>query len=213
MRVSAQRRFQRSSAGRRRLLPDHHAQRRALLDRGRLSQVGATARQSQGGSGGARHAHSLRWPTRDRRRVSCRQRQTQRARQCRGDRRFGSLQFAAASAAFGDRTGVAPAVARNRRDRRCSGRRRRSQRPFFRPHHFALQGTDHAQRCGAQLERKGLGTACTTHSRAAVISPSRRSLPDVSCARIPRRKRPTPNARLRCSRPTPSVENCIRSRA
>jgi len=36
MRVSAQRRFQRRGAGRRGLLPDHDAQRRALLDRGWL---------------------------------------------------------------------------------------------------------------------------------------------------------------------------------
>ena len=72
----------------------------------------------------------------------------------RGDRRFGRFQFAATAAAFGGWTGVAAPVARNRRDRRCSGRRRRSQRPFFRPHHFALQGADHAQRCGAHWSGK-----------------------------------------------------------
>ena len=54
-------------------------------------------------------------------------------------------------AAFGARPGVAPEIARHRRDRRCSGRRRRSQRPYFRPHHLALQGADYAQRRGAQL--------------------------------------------------------------
>ena len=45
MRLSAQRRLQRRGAGRRGLLPDHHAQRRARLDRGGLSQAGAVARQ------------------------------------------------------------------------------------------------------------------------------------------------------------------------
>ncbi len=39
-------------------LPDHHAQRRPLVDRGRLSQAGAAPRQSQGGTAGACHAHS-----------------------------------------------------------------------------------------------------------------------------------------------------------
>ncbi len=145
MRLSAQRRFQRAGAGRRGLLPDHDEQRRALLGRARLSQGGATARQSQGGVQGARHPHSVRRPARHRCRVSCRRRQTQRACQCRGDRRFGSVQFATTAAAFGAWPGVAPAIARHRRDRRCAGRRRRSQRPYFRPHHFAVQGPDHAQ--------------------------------------------------------------------
>ena len=80
----------------------------------------------------------FRWPARHRRRVSCRQRQTQRPRQCRGDRRVGRVQFAATVAAFGSWTGVAPAIAGHPGDRRCAGRRRRSQRPYFRPHHLAM---------------------------------------------------------------------------
>src|SRR5262245_23847720 len=72
------------------------------------------------------------------------------------DRRFGRLQFAATAAAFRRRTGVAARIARNRRDHPCAGRRRRSQRPYFRPHHVALQRHDHAQRCGAHVGRKTL---------------------------------------------------------
>ena len=45
-RLSAQRRFQRRQPGRRRLPPDDDAQRKALLDRGRLSAAGDAARQS-----------------------------------------------------------------------------------------------------------------------------------------------------------------------
>ena len=44
----AQRRLQRRDAGRRRLSPDHHAQRQALLDRGGLSASGDEAAQSAG---------------------------------------------------------------------------------------------------------------------------------------------------------------------
>ena len=70
-RLSAQRRFQRRDAGRRRLFPAHRAQRPALLDRGRLS----AARRASGAnltvvSGRARDAHSVRRQARDRRRVS-----------------------------------------------------------------------------------------------------------------------------------------------
>ena len=208
MRLSAQRRFQRAGAGRRGLLPDHHARRRALLGRARLSQGGAAARQSEGGFQGARHPHCLRRPARHRRRVSGRQRQTQRPRQCRGDRRVGRVQFAATVAAFGGRTGVAPAIAGHPGDRRRAGRRRRSQRPYFRPHHFALQGSDHAQRCGAQLERQA-------HPRLALHPhPPRLSRHPggvfrgflaraavVGNARIR-------NARFRCSPPAPSAANC-----
>ncbi len=49
-RPPAQRRFQRRDPGRRRLSPDDHAQRPALLDRGRLSAAGDEAAQSAGRS-------------------------------------------------------------------------------------------------------------------------------------------------------------------
>ncbi len=151
MRLSAQRRFQRRGAGRRGLLPDDNAQRHPLLDRGGLSQAGAPAAEPESRLGCACHPHRLRRPSRNRRRVSCRQRATQRQRQCRGDRRVGRIQFAAALAALRRRTGVASPVARNSDRRGCAGRRQRPQRPFLRPHHFALQGDDHRQQCDAQL--------------------------------------------------------------
>ena len=64
-----QRRFQRRGAGRRGLLPDHHAQGRARLDRGGLSQAGALARQSPRRVGRARLPRPVRRPARHRRRI------------------------------------------------------------------------------------------------------------------------------------------------
>jgi hypothetical protein len=93
--------------------------RRARLDRGRLSQVGAAAPESQGGAAGTRHAHYFRWPARDRRRMSCRPRQIRRARQCRGARRFGRFQFAATAAAFGGRSGLATLIKARTSNRAC----------------------------------------------------------------------------------------------
>src|SRR5262249_26669320 len=77
-----------------------------------------------------------------------------RRRQCRGDCRWRRVQFAATIAALWPRPSIAPSIPRYHRNRRCSGRRRRSQRPYFGPHHVALQGADHAQRCGTQLDRQ-----------------------------------------------------------
>ena len=51
----------------------------------------------------------------------------------------------------GRRPGGAPPVARHSGGRRCAGRRQRSQRPYLRPHHFALQRNDHGQQRDAQL--------------------------------------------------------------
>ena len=79
MRLSAQRRFQRRGAGRRGLLPDHHAQGRARLDRGGLSQAGALARQPARRLRRARLAHPVRRPPRHRRRISGRRRDAHRA--------------------------------------------------------------------------------------------------------------------------------------
>ena len=191
MRLSAQRRFQRRGAGRRGLLPDHHAQRRALLDRGGLSQAGAPARatctwcrrRSRRGScstAAARPASSISWAAR-------------RARA------HASAEVIVASGAFNSPqllqlSGLGPAdaaaIARHSGGRRHARRRRRAQRSLCRPHHPALQGADHAQRRGAQLAARRRGGAALRASRAAAISPSRRSRPAASCARIPSSETP-----------------------
>jgi hypothetical protein len=50
-------------------------------------------------------------------------------------------------------------------------------------------------------EAAGSGMVCTMCLRVVVISPCRRSLPDVSCAHIPLRQRPTRPARSPCFLP------------
>ena len=67
--LSAQRRLQRPRAGRRRLLPAHHAQRPSLFDRGGLSAPGDEARQSARHHQCADRAHHARRSSRHRRDV------------------------------------------------------------------------------------------------------------------------------------------------
>ena len=205
--------FNGAGAGRRGLLPDHDEQRRALLGRARLSQSGAAARQSQGGFQGARHPHCLRWPARHRCRVSCRQRQTQRARQCRGDRRFGRVQFAATAAAFGARPGVAAAIARHPVIADAPGvgddlNDHISGRIILRCKD-PITLNDAVRNLSGKLTH-GLHYVLTRRGYLAIPAVSSAVF---HCARFPHRQRPTRNARFRCSRPAPSVANCIRSRA
>ena len=118
--------FNGAEPGRRRLLPDHHAQaacarrpRPAYLKparrRGNLTVV----------SNALGHAHPVRRPPRHRRRIPGRRRDAHRARQRRGHRRVRRVQLAAASATVRARPGRSAALARHPGDRRPARRRRR----------------------------------------------------------------------------------------
>ena len=144
---------------------------RAVLDRDRLSQPGAPARQPDGRDATRTRRAFCSTAARGRRRVSASAVTRGAAqRQRRGDRRVGRVQLAATAAALGRRAGAAAAVARHRGRRGRAGRRREPQRSLRRPHHAALQGADHAQRRGAQLPGKRRGRPALRVSCATAFS-------------------------------------------
>ena len=104
-----QRRFQRRDAGRRRLPPDHHAQRQALLDRGRLSAPGdASGANLRVITGALARTDRRSRAARDRRAVPPGRRRAHGPRAARGDPVRRRDQLAAASAAVGHRPAGAP---------------------------------------------------------------------------------------------------------
>ena len=104
--LSAQRRFQRTDPGRRRLFPAHRAQRAALLDRGRLSAPGAPPAQSRRRLECAGEPHLFSGRRADRRRIPARRGDAHRSCRRRGHRRRRRIQLAAAPAALGARAGA-----------------------------------------------------------------------------------------------------------
>ena len=145
-RSALQSRFQRRHAGRRRPVPDHHAQRPSRLDGGGLSRAREDTRQSQGRNRSARTARAVRGTPRGRRRIPAR-------RKCapcpcpQGDRAVERrLQLAAAAAALRRRSRRSPAQARHRCGARCARRRPRSPGPHAGPHRDALLAEDHVER-------------------------------------------------------------------
>ena len=150
-RLSAQRRLQRADPGGRRLFPAHREERPPLVDRGRLSEGGAAAAQSQDRDQRAGQPHPVRGPARDRHRIPARRHDAHRACEPRGDPRGRRIQLAATAAAFGRRSRVAAALARHRRDRRHGRCRRRPAGPSSGPHAVPLHRADHHERRDQQL--------------------------------------------------------------
>ena len=103
-------------------------QRPPLVDRGRLSEGGATAAQSQDRDQRAGQPHPVRGPARDRHRIPARRHDAHRACEPRGDPRGRRIQLAATAAALGRRSRVAAALARHRR----GGRHGRASAPTCR---------------------------------------------------------------------------------
>jgi hypothetical protein len=137
MRLSTQSGLQWRRAGGFWLLPAHHAQRAALLGRGRLSQAGAAPAESPGGVGRARDARAVRWTPRRRHRISPRRRDAYRAG-ARGDPFGRHLQYAATAAALRARSCVIAAAARHPGHRRPARHRRRPAGPLSCPHGLSL---------------------------------------------------------------------------
>ena len=110
--------------------------------------------------------------------------------------------------------GPAPAsIVRHPGRRRHARGRGGAQRSLCGSHHPALQGADHAQRRRAHLARQDRRRPALGPHPPRVFSPSRRSRPAASCARIRRRRRRIRNARSRSSPATRSAARCTRSRA
>ena len=158
-RLSAQRRFQRREAGRRRLPPDHHAQRQALLDRGRLPASGAQPAQPARRHRRAGREGAVRWQARGRRRVPRIRPAAHRARHARGDpvRRRGEL--AAASAAVRCRAAGTARTVRHRCGAPSARRRPKSAGSLLGADQAEVPSADHRQRRDAEQRQEAEGRA------------------------------------------------------
>ena len=162
-RLSAQRRLQRRAAGRRRLPSDHHAQRQALLHRGRLSAPGAQPAQPSGHHRRAGREGAVRRPARRRRRVPRKWPAAHRARRARSDpvRRRGEL--TAASVAVRRRPAGSARTVRHPGGAPSAGRRPEPAGSLLGADQAEVPPADHRQRRDAEQREEAEG-------RAAVLS-------------------------------------------
>ena len=213
VRLSAQRRFQRRGAGRRGLLPDHDAQRRALLDRGGAISSRRAAGNLQVVSEGARHARPVRRPARHRRRI-CRSAATKRSARA-------NVEVIVASGAFNSPqllqlSGLGPASLLQSLgiagDRRYARRRRRSQRSYFGRIILRCKEPITLNDAVRNWQRQA-AAGCAMRCSAAVISRSRRISAGCFLRALPLGDARRRNARSRCFRCRTSAMSCIRSPA
>ena len=161
--------LQRRQPGRRRLLPDHHQQRAALVERPGLSERRQAAQEPHDRHRGARDARADRGRPPRRRRIPHARRPDDRAGDARGDRVGRRLRLAAAPDAVGPRPGRASAAARRRGDQGHAGRRQPPARSLQHLRRLPVRAAGHHERSGAQpaAPADGGGAICVRPHRAA----------------------------------------------